>query len=159
MPYSTTTHKEARYINHLGPNPTQDNFSGLYDLILWHWFPVGSGFRVRYHDLAFIVHRGDIPDRNPLLVVKFNEPSCWTAAGRQTVLDELIVQMKGGFNCSQYDTIYGLAGIGQKWMVCKMKLGDDQPTTVLDWQDDIASNASYASFETIVGLLSKMVSE
>ena len=44
-------------------------------------------------------------------------------------------------------------------MVCKMKSGDDQPTTVLDWQDDIASDASYASFETIVGLLSKMVSE
>ena len=49
--------------------------------------------------------------------------------------------MKAGFNCSQYDTIYGLAGIGQKWMVCNMRLGDDQPTMVLDWQDDIVSNA------------------
>lgn len=41
--------------------------------ILWHWFPVGSGFRVRHHDLAgkksrnFIVHHGDIPDLDPLL--------------------------------------------------------------------------------------------
>ena len=52
--------------------------------ILWHWFPVGSGFRVRHHDLAgkksrnFIVHHGDIPDLNPLLGQQQGGRQSWT---------------------------------------------------------------------------------
>jgi len=62
--------------------------------------------------------------------------------------------MEGRFDLTNYSTIYGLGGIGLRWMVCKMeKSGGPGPALVLDWQNDVASDTSYTQFQTIADLV------
>jgi hypothetical protein len=58
---------------------------------------------------------------NPLLIVKLKCPAKWNDAGKAEVLEDLIGNIEGWFDLTQYDTIYGLSGIGLHWMVCKME--------------------------------------
>jgi hypothetical protein len=57
---------------------------------------------------------------------------------------------------TRYDTVYyGVAGIGLH--LCKMeRSGDGQPTLVLDWQDNITSDALYAEFRAIADRVYKI---
>lgn len=163
MSYCFSIHSKARYLNNLGPNATEDKFRGIYNTIFWYWFPANRGYIIGNHPLAkrgesksLMVRHGGLPD--PILIVKVEAPSEWTEIGRQTVMDELADQIKEGFDHTQYKTIYGLGGIGLHWVVCKMESGDDQPTIVLDWQDDVSSDASYARFEIIADLVYNIAS-
>jgi hypothetical protein len=72
-------------------------------------------------------------------------------------MDELVIQIKKGFDNSRHSTTYGLGGIGLHWVACKMGSKDDQPTILFDWQDDITSDASYASFKIIADLVHKFI--
>jgi hypothetical protein len=73
------------------------------------------------------------------------------------VMDELADRLKRGFDHTQRNIIYGLGAIGLHWVVCKMASKDDQPTLVLDWQDDIISDASYSRFEGVAELVYELV--
>ncbi|KAF8478503.1 hypothetical protein DFH94DRAFT_750273 [Russula ochroleuca] len=160
MSYLAVIQSEARYIISLGPKATQDKFRGLYTAILSHWFPVSRGYIVsrqvfvpgEYPEYFVIRPAGGF--RNPIFVFKLKRPSEWTAAGQQMVMDELVDLMEGRFEFTQYNTIYGLGCIGLHWMVCRMqRSGGHQPSLVLDWQDDIASDASYSKFGAIAELV------
>jgi hypothetical protein len=98
------------------------------------------------------------PDLDPIFILVIKSPRNWTAVGRETVMDELAGQIKRGFDHTQRNTIYGLGAIGLHWVVCKMSSTDDQPTLVLDWQDDIISDASYSKFEQVADLVYNLAS-
>jgi hypothetical protein len=160
MSHLAAIQSEARYTISLGPKATQDKFRGLYNAILSHWFPVSHGyffgrqvFVPREYPEYFVIRPAG-SFRNPIFAVKLKRPSEWTAAGRQMVMDELVDLMERRFEFTQYNTIYGLGGIRLHWMVCRMqRSGDHQPSLVLDWQDDIASDASYSKFGAIAELV------
>ena len=170
MPYPPIFQSVVQYLNGLGPDVTQDKFNGLYNSILWHWFPLDGGYIVTNVSLplgarsknVLVCHGlgpGGPPGLNPILVLKIKRPSKWTAAGRQTVMDELVDQIKKAFDESRHSPIYGLGAIGLHWMAFKMQSKDDQPTVLVDWQDDITSDASYASFNIIADPIHEMTSD
>jgi len=81
-----------------------------------------------------------------------------TVQGMEEVLSEQQRYMEGRLELTQYNTIYGVGGIGLYWMVCKMeKSGGPQPTLVLDWQNNIASDASCTQFQTIANLVYNII--
>jgi hypothetical protein len=160
MPYNAAIQTEARYVHNLGVDATEDRFHGIYTSILLHWFPTRLGYIVEPQVCGdggtpeFIIVRHLGSPSNPVLIVELKRPSQWTAAWQQAIVDELVDDIEGRFDHTMNNTIYGLGGIGLHWMVCKMqKSGDHLPTTVLDWQDNIASDASYTKFETIADLV------
>lgn len=117
-----------------------------------HQVPGGSDNLKPEADYIVIRHAGG--HRNPLLVVKLKSPDKWDDAGKQDVLQDLMECIEGQFDLTQYDTIYGVGGIGLHWMVCKMeKSGLHGVTTMLDWHDDISSNQSYEAFKAIARLV------
>ena len=166
MSYSPVLQAEGRDVSNLGPSATQDKFHGAYGVLLVHWFPGSRGYIVANHALAptgkyrsLMVRHGGHPYLDPVLILVIKRPSKWTAAGRQMVMDELADRIKRGFDHTQRNTIYGLGAIGLHWVVCKMTSKDEQPTLVLDWQDDIISDASYSRFEGVAELVYNIASE
>lgn len=160
MPYNATIKQEAQYAHDLGPAAVEDNFHATYTSVLTEWFPTSRGYVIDHQKLGpggkpeYIVvrHAGGV--RNPLLIVELKRPSKNTDAGKQEVKDDLAEYIEGRFDLTQYNTIYGLGGIGLKWMVCKMvKNGRHDPEDVEKWTDDITSDASYAKFSRIAQLV------
>ncbi|KAF8465434.1 hypothetical protein DFH94DRAFT_356799 [Russula ochroleuca] len=157
MSYDATI---QNYANSLGPNAAKDKFHCIYFGVLAHWFPTTRGYLIDHQVLGpagkveYIVIRQEGGSHNPLFVVKLNHPSKWTAAGQQMAVDKLVDHIKGQFDLTQYDTIYGLSGIGLHWIVYKMqRSGNFQSTLLVNWQDNIASDASYAEFAVIADLV------
>jgi hypothetical protein len=153
MPYDQTILTEARYVQTLGYDAREHSFHATYNGVLMHWFPTSRGF-ILDHQVSgegrYIVVRHAGGYRNPLLIVKLERPSKWTPAGRDGVISGLERYIEGRFELTKYDTIYGLAGIGLHWMVCRMdKSGSPNATVVLDWQENITSGPSYTQFQTI----------
>ena len=112
------TKSVVRCLNDLGPDPRQDQFNGLYGYIVWYYFPTSRGYIISYRAFPLgeksrnlELHHGGLSNPNPILVVKFKRPSKWTAAGRQTVMDELASQIKKGLDHSQHSTFFGLEGL------------------------------------------------
>jgi hypothetical protein len=64
--------------------------------------------------------------------------------------------MEAQFEHTTHDTIYGVGAIGLHFMVCKMDASGGEPAVVLDWQTNIASDSSYANFETLANLMYNM---
>ncbi|OJA17915.1 hypothetical protein AZE42_09235 [Rhizopogon vesiculosus] len=158
MPYDPTIQTEAQYVDNLGSSATEDKFHATYNGILAHWFPTSRGYIIDHQEPEYIIVRHAGGYRNPLLIVELKRPSKWTAAGQNEVLDDLQTYIEGQFKPTQYNTIYGVGGIGLYWMVCKMeKSGGPQPTLVLDWQNNIASDASYTQFQTIANLVYNII--
>jgi hypothetical protein len=166
MSYNETIHAERIYVESLGPNVTKDNFHGLYNTILGHWFSASNRYMIHYQSLTpgamskSIILRQvrrlhGIIGHDHILIINLKRPSQWTAAGRQMVMDELADYIGGGqFDHTQHNTIYGMGAIGLHWMVCKMqRSGDCQPSLVVDWQDDITSDTSYAEFGALADLV------
>jgi len=160
MSYDQTIQTEALYVHNLGSSATEDKFHATYNGILTHWFPTSRGYIIDHQvmgeggkpEYLIVRHAGGY--RNPLLIVELKRPSKWTAAGQDEVRDDLQTYIEGRFELTKFNTIYGVGGIGLHWMVCKMeKSGGPQPTLVLDWQNNIASDASYTQFQTIANLV------
>lgn len=158
--YDATILTEATYVYDLGPNATEDKFHATYSGILSHWFPTTRGYVIDHQVMGaggkpeYIVVRHAGTYRNPILIVELKRPSKWTEAGQQEVVDDLVTYIEGRFDITEYKSIYGLAGIGLRWMVCKMeKNGDGEPTTVQDWGDNVASKVSFAAFRDVAELL------
>jgi len=162
MPYGSGTTNQANWVTRLGPTATQDKLHALYNTILNKWFPSSKGYAIDRQALGgaskpgrksfFVRHAGY--HRDPLLIVEFKRPAKWNDAGKQEVLEGLTESMQAQFEQTQYNTIYGLGGIGLHWTVYKMeKDGLPVPTMVLDWHDDITSDVSYDAFETVAELV------
>jgi hypothetical protein len=136
----------------------EDQFHALYNAILNTWFSTSNGYlidhQILYKNLKpeYVVVKRVGRNRNPLLIVELKRPSRWTTAGRRMVMRELLEYAESRFSLTQYGTIYLLGGIGLHWKVWKMeKTGSDEPTVVVDWQENISSNQSYGIFQTIAG--------
>lgn len=164
MSYNATIQNEAQYVNSLGPNATKDKFHAIYNGILAHWFPVSQGYLIDHQvlgpagEVEYIVIRHEGGFRNPLFVVKIKHPSEWTVAGQQMVVDELVDHIKGQFDFTHYNSIYGLGAIGFHWMVCEIqRSGDHQPTLLVDWQDTITSATSCFEFDVVAAVVSSLV--
>ena len=75
----------------------------------------------------------------------------------KVVMEDIMKYIQGWFDETEYNTIYGLCGIGLHWMVCKMEKGGlPVPTTMVDWHNDINSDLSYDAFEIVVDLLDNL---
>lgn len=149
MSYDNTIKQEAAYVAGLGSTATEGRFHALYSGILTAWFPTSKGYIIDHQILGgggkpeYIVVRHAGGHRNPLLIVELKRPSKWNDAGKQEVVQDLTDYIEGRFDLTQYETIYGVGGIGLHWIACKMeKSGSHTPTTVLGWEDDISSNQS-----------------
>jgi len=162
MPYNDTLKLEATFVANIGLTATEDKFGALYGGIMHTWFPVSKGYIMDYKVLSgagkpnrnILVIRRAGGDRNLLLVVNIMRPDKWNNAGKQEALEDLTKYIEGWFDETQYNTIYGLGGIGLHWMVCRMeKDGSPVPTTVLGWHDNISNDLSYDAFETVADLL------
>ena len=116
------------------------------------WLPHWPSDTVQNLKPEYVVVKRVGRNRNPLLIVELKRPSRWTTAGRRMVMRELLEYAESRFSLTQYGTIYLLGGIGLHWKVWKMeKTGSDEPTVVVDWQENISSNQSYGIFQTIAG--------
>jgi len=160
MPYSLGIKTRAKHVAKLGTTAKANDFHGLYNGILNKWFPSSEYYAIEPHASrragnsgrkSFVVcHDGSHYD--PVLVVRLKRPALWNDTGKQEVLQDLTDAMQAEFGETQYNTIYGLGGIGFQWMVCKMEKEKDGlpvPTTVVDWHDDISSDLSYNAFEAV----------
>jgi hypothetical protein len=59
--------------------------------------------------------------------------------------------MDDKLRASRYDTIFGVGGIGLRWIACKMtKTGGSVPEVIVDWHDDITNDESYDLFRDYV---------
>jgi hypothetical protein len=161
MSYNQTIKGEAHYADSLGPNATEDKFHATYNGILTHWFPSSQGYIIDHQVMGegggnseYIVVRHAGTNRNPLLIVELKRSSKWTAAGKNEIEEDLTFYMEGRFDITQYNTIYGLGGIGLHWAVYKMeKSGNHQLRVVENWKADIASDTSYTKFQNIASLV------
>lgn len=160
MPYDQTIKHEAEYAHSLGPDATEDKFHATYNGILTHWFPTARGYVIDHQIMGeggkpeYIIIRHAGRKRNPLLIVELKRPNKWTAAGKKEVQEDLTTYIEGRFDLTQYNTIYGVGGIGLHWAVYKMeKSGNHKLSLVQDWKDDIASDTSYTEFEHISNLV------
>jgi len=162
MPYYEAIKAEAKYVADLGSTATEDQLRGFYLGVLSEWFPPSEGYVVDRRVLNgahkpgrksfFVRYAGNF--RDPLLIVELKRPAKWNDAGKQEVLNCLTKSIQTQFDQTQYNTIYGVGGIGLHWMACKMeKDGLPVTTTVLDWHDDISSDLSYDAFKAIADLV------
>ena len=153
MPYNNTIKAEAKYVADRG-HPV----NALYNAVLNTWFQSSEGYAIDRQVLGgvgkpnrkhfFVRPVGGF--RDILLIVEHKHRAKWNDVGRQEVLEDITGYMKAQFDNTKYSTIYGLAGIGLHWMVCKMeKDGLPIPTIVVEWHDDISSDLSYDAFETV----------
>jgi hypothetical protein len=124
----------CHYLNWgIGPNATEDQFHGIYNGILTHWFPTSCGYIIDHQVYApggkpgYIIVCHARGFHNPILIVEIKCPSKWTVAGQQMVMDELADYIEGWFDLTQYNTIYSLGGIGLNCMVCEMHKSGDSP--------------------------------
>ncbi|KAI0005337.1 hypothetical protein BJV74DRAFT_216244 [Russula compacta] len=160
MSYDDTIKTEAQYAKSLDSTATEDKFHATYNGILTHWFPTSQGYVTDYQVMGdggkpeFIIVRHAGGKRNPVLIAELKRPAQWTTAGKKEVVNDLTTYTVGRFDLTQYNTIYGVGGIGLTWMACKMeKSGTPDPVVVQDWQDDISSDTSFTKFQTIAGLV------
>jgi hypothetical protein len=157
MPYYKIIKAKAKHVANRG-SPADT----LYNMVLNTWFPSSKGYLTG----CYVLGGAGKPDRKHLfvrpvggrhdllLVVEHKHQAKWNDAGKQEVMEDLTEYMEAQVNKTKYNAIYGLAGIGLHWMVCKMeKDGLPIPTTVLDWHDDISSDLSYDAFETVAALV------
>lgn len=151
MSYNQTIKDEAQYIDDLGPSANEDNLSGIYRGILSHWFPLSRGYILDHREGKIMIRHGGF--RNPLIMLGLKRPSNWTLARKDMVWEDLQTYIEGQFEFTEYNTIYGIEGIGLHWMVFRMERSGGQPTLVLDWQDNVASDTSYTHFQTIADLV------
>ena len=156
MSYNHSIRSEAQYVDNLGYDVTGEHILEAYKPILEHWFPTSHGYTIdpELYDMLdlepIIVRRAG---GNIILIAKIQHYD-WTGGGHDVKVDELANYIKLQFDATGSDTIYGLVGIGLRWMVCEVqKSGNRLPTTVIDGQDNIASNASYAKFRTLATLI------
>lgn len=156
MPYNATIKEEAQYARSLGDGATEDKFHATYSAILTTWFPSDKGYIIDHQVMGeggkpeYIIVRHAGGKRNPLLIVELKRPNKWNDAGKKEVLSDLTTYIEGRFDLTQYNTIYGLGGIGLNWMVCKMeKSGQHVPQTILGWRADISSDQSYTDFAEV----------
>ena len=113
----------------LGPTATEEKFRAPYRAILTTWFPTSKGYmidrqvlhddEVGRHNYLVVRHAGGY--HNPLLIVKLKRPAKWNDAGKAEVLEDLTGYIRGRFDLTQYDTIYGLGVIGCHWMCSRWR--------------------------------------
>jgi hypothetical protein len=161
--YNETIKAEALYTGTL-EDPYEDKFHATYNGILTNWFPTSQGYLID-HQVSkgglkpeYIVIRHAGGKRNPLLIVELKRPNKWDKPGepgKKEIIDDLTVYIEGRFKDTKYDTIYGLGGIGLRWIVYKKKKGQ-KLEVVQDWKEDITSDTSYAEFQTIADLVHNM---
>jgi hypothetical protein len=163
MPYDATIKTEAQYAESLGINATEDKFHATYNGILTHWFPTSHGYVIDHQVMGeggkpeYLIVRHAGGKRNPVLIVELKRPNKWTNAGKKEVQDDLKVYIEGRFDLTQYNTIYGVGGIGLHWSVYKMeKSGNHELHVVQDWKDNIASDTSYTEFLHVADLVHKL---
>ncbi|KAF4593136.1 hypothetical protein EYR38_008846 [Pleurotus pulmonarius] len=126
MPNNITIQQEAQYALSLGNEAVEDHFHATYNSVLTEWFPTSLGCDIDHQKLGpdgkpeYIVVRHAGGARNPLLIVELKRPSKYNDSGKQEVMDDLVEYIEGRFDLTQYNTIYGLGGIGLSWMEVKM---------------------------------------
>ena len=165
MPYHDTLKMEATFVANIGLYATEQKFGALYGGIITKWLSLSKGYITDYKvvseagkpdSLILVIRRGG-GNRNLMLVHTIMRPTKWNDAGRQEAMEDITKYIQGWFDETEYNTIYGLCGIGLHWMVCKMeKGGSPVPTTVVDWHYDISSDLSYDAFETVADLLDNL---
>jgi hypothetical protein len=94
--------------------------------------------------------KGRLP---PPFVVKFKRASEWTTSGKAKLKKEVRGYLEKLSKLTEFDTIYGVGGIGLHWLAYKMHKLGGRPILMLDWQDDISSARSYKEFQTIADLI------
>jgi hypothetical protein len=166
MPYNPAILQEATFVTDIGPGVVEDKIYPLYNAILQRWFPATQGFFIGGQvdiggdgkpDFMVVRHQGPAGlFRNTLLIVELKRPGAWNPQGREHVITQLRDYMEACFQAggTQHATIYGLAGIGFHWTLCSMAInGPPQPLILVEWQDNIVSNASYLNFKDYVAPL------
>jgi hypothetical protein len=158
MPYEPVIQTEAIYVDNLGPSATEDKFRATYHGVLSHWFTTSRGYVLdRHRERKYYVVRHAGEYQNPLLIVLLKPPSDWTEAGRNRAQNQLYRYMEERLILSGYGAIYGAVGIGLRWVVYKTEksggAGGLVTFPVLGWQDNVASDTSYSTFELIAELV------
>jgi len=159
MSYNHAIKQEAQYVQALGQGATEDCFHATYMGVLTEWFPTSRGYIIDHQgfdeggQLEYMVVR-HAAQKNTVLVVELKQPSKFSDAGKWEVMMDLTEYIEHRFDRTQYNTIYGLGGIGLNWMVCKMtRTGPSIPTVVQTWTADITSDDSYDAFGHIANLV------
>ncbi|KAF8488216.1 hypothetical protein F5888DRAFT_1344121 [Russula emetica] len=165
--YDGTIKDEAQSLTE-AIDPYEDKFHATYNGILSHWFPTSKGYLIDHQVMEknlkpeYVVVRRAGGKRNPLLIVELKRPKKWDLPdemGKKEINSDLTEYIEPRFKDTIYDTIYGLGGIGLRWVVYKKQKGKELEV-VQDWNEDhyndITSNTSFAAFQTLADLVYKM---
>ena len=158
-------------------NETSENkFFGLYNGILFFWFPIDEGYDVcpkwlipncgRTEDCTInfvIAHHG-----HPLLLIDISPPSYFHLdSGRNLAISQVVSHLDEVGPTNQYaDRLYAISAIGIRWRACYALRGSDgkngqavkgvaEKTSLLSaqpecWNPDITSDASWEALQGIV---------
>ena len=166
---------EANTLN--DDNETFENdFFGLYNAILFFWFPMDEGYVVcpkwaipncgRTEDctINFVIQH----HKCPLLLIDIKPPSYFhTDSGRNLAISQVIAHLDEiGPTNLHADRLYAISAIGKRWRACYALRSSDgengQPvegvaekTSLLSarpecWNPDITSDASWEALQGIV---------
>ena len=139
------------------PSLHEIRFYMLWNAIIHHHFPLHLDYGVIHQTL--IAGNGKKPE---FLVIRIALNSEHVVVGavlksadempgaKDKAVKELVDYIEERLTKTKYPAIYGIAGIGLWWTALKMgQAGSRQLTTLVPWNDNVASNGSFLSLKTV----------
>ena len=136
----------------------ENKFYMLWDTILNLHFPftlgygmapqtsiTGTGTRQDFIVVKIIRESVDV-----VVVVELKSSSDETKAEMDTLQTELVEFIKERFSQTQYQTIYGIGGVGLSWTALKVdKMDFDRPMTIVPRRGNVTSNESFSRLKAV----------
>ncbi|KAG8959979.1 hypothetical protein FRC03_007243 [Tulasnella sp. 419] len=152
MAYDTATLQIARNLTQTSDSPTQttsDNANMLWNAILNHHFPSYKGYgiafdipKVRSAAENFLRVKLAREKDSVVVVVALRRAGDNEEMGRKVLHHELVESMEKELDNTDFDIIYGVAGVGLSSSVVMVVKGG-HPEIVQDWISDSTSEAAY----------------
>jgi hypothetical protein len=152
--YPLAIHDLANILRQLGIDAREDEFHGIYNEILVHWFSPNAGYivtpQILYKDgkPEFVITSVAGLEQAVLLVVELKRPG---AGNKRRARRDLTEYMERALDFTSYDTVYGLVGVGLMWSVTRLtRAGPPNPVVIQNWRMDITADWAYHRFSQIV---------
>jgi hypothetical protein len=144
------------------PDIPESKFYMLWNAVLNHHFPIGLEYGVALQtstkgECTFLVVKFARERESIVLVVLLKTPDEDTAVGRDSLKKDLAGYIDECFVDTDYETIYGIGGIGLSWSAYKMEDATAPDLELLhDWTSNITAFLSYEWMHDIVALVERM---
>ena len=141
------------------PSLHEIRFYMLWNAILHHHFPLHLNYGLIHQTLIagggtepeFLVIRIGLESEHIVVGAVLKKSADGIPGAKDKVVKELVDYIEERLTKTKYPAIYGIAGIGLWWTALKMGgAGSRRLTTLVPWNDNVASNESFLSLKTVV---------